>query len=39
VMYAPGSSLVIPNDTLDLSYFAHGTSWHKCRDPKAVLSS
>ncbi|KAG2096647.1 hypothetical protein BD769DRAFT_1304121, partial [Suillus cothurnatus] len=36
VMYAPGSTLVIPNDTLDLSYFAHGMSWHMCRDSEAV---
>ncbi|KAG2753294.1 WD40 repeat-like protein [Suillus brevipes Sb2] len=33
-MYAPGHTLVIPNNTpqLDLSRVAHGTSWHKCRE-------
>jgi hypothetical protein len=33
-MYAPGNTLVIPNDIpqLDLSRVAHGTSWHKCRE-------
>ncbi|OJA14567.1 hypothetical protein AZE42_06365 [Rhizopogon vesiculosus] len=34
VMYVPGNTLVIPNDALqlDLSCFAHGTSWPKCRE-------
>jgi hypothetical protein len=34
-MYAPGHTLVIPNNNiphLDLSRVAHGTSWHKCRE-------
>ncbi|KAG2121909.1 hypothetical protein DEU56DRAFT_746337, partial [Suillus clintonianus] len=33
LMYAQGNTLVIPNHAsqFDLSYFAHGTSWHKCR--------
>ncbi|KIK41433.1 hypothetical protein CY34DRAFT_13061 [Suillus luteus UH-Slu-Lm8-n1] len=33
-MYAPGTTLVIPNNALqlDLSSVAHGTSWHKCRE-------
>ncbi|KAG2133760.1 hypothetical protein DEU56DRAFT_720963, partial [Suillus clintonianus] len=32
VMYAPGNTLVIPNHAsqFDLSYLAHGTSWHEC---------
>jgi len=33
-MYFPGNTLVIPNDSLqlDLSCFAHGTLWDKCRE-------
>ncbi|KAG2108408.1 uncharacterized protein F5147DRAFT_576944, partial [Suillus discolor] len=33
-MYAPGNTLVIPNNALqlDLSRVAHGTSWQKCRE-------
>jgi WD40 repeat protein len=33
VTYAPGNTLVIANNALqlDLSSVAHGTSWHKCR--------
>ncbi|KIK44579.1 hypothetical protein CY34DRAFT_802567 [Suillus luteus UH-Slu-Lm8-n1] len=33
VTYAPGNTLVIPNNALqlDLSHVEHGTSWHKCR--------
>ena len=40
-MYFPGNSLVIPNDAsqLDLSHFAHGTSWQMCREQAAALSS
>jgi WD40 repeat protein len=32
-VYIPGDTLVIPSHTLqlDLSHFAHGTSWSKCR--------
>ena len=31
-VYAPGNTLTIPDVLqLDLSYFAHGTSWNKCR--------
>ena len=41
IMYFPGNSLVIPNDAsqLDLSHFAHGTSWQMCREQAAALSS
>jgi hypothetical protein len=39
VRYAPGNTMVIPNDSalqLDLSCFVHGTSWHKCQHPRAA---
>ncbi|OAX35139.1 WD40 repeat-like protein [Rhizopogon vinicolor AM-OR11-026] len=34
LIYAPGNVLVMPNNAsqFDLSCFAHGTSWHKCRE-------
>jgi hypothetical protein len=34
VVYAPGNTLVIANNALqlDLSCVAHGTSWYKCRE-------
>ncbi|OAX33785.1 WD40 repeat-like protein [Rhizopogon vinicolor AM-OR11-026] len=40
VVYAPGNTLVIPDDALqlDLSHFAHGNSWNKCSEQEAVLS-
>ena len=32
-VYAPGNTLTIPDTLqLDLSCFAHGTSWHECRE-------
>ncbi|KAG2340093.1 WD40 repeat-like protein [Suillus weaverae] len=41
VVYAPGNTLVIANNPLqlDLSCVAHGMSWHKCREQEAALSS
>ncbi|KAG2127372.1 hypothetical protein BD769DRAFT_1357269 [Suillus cothurnatus] len=35
VVYAPGNTLVIPNNALqlDLSHVSHGTSWHMCWRP------
>ncbi|KAG2133759.1 WD40-repeat-containing domain protein [Suillus clintonianus] len=41
VMYAPGNTLVIPNNALqlDLSCLAHGTSWHECRTQDVASSS
>jgi WD40 repeat protein len=40
VMYQPGNTLVMPNDALqlDLSHFAHGMSWHKCREHDGTAS-
>jgi len=40
-MHFPGTKLVISNDDseLDLSHFAHGTSWEMCRERGVVSSS
>ncbi|KAG2122742.1 hypothetical protein DEU56DRAFT_745822 [Suillus clintonianus] len=39
-MYFPGNTLVIHDhpSQLDLRRFAHGISWHKCREQEAALS-
>ncbi|KAG2121903.1 WD40-repeat-containing domain protein [Suillus clintonianus] len=39
--YAPGNTLVIANNALqlDLSFLAHGMSWHECRTQDAASSS
>jgi WD40 repeat protein len=41
VVHGPCNTLVIPANglQLDLSHFAHGRSWHKCREQEAGLSS